>query len=516
MTVKIPSDEHVLWRAQQLRQEGRVSHARQILISHAIQSGSAKSVLALAGLLAGDGDLADGCLLLQTLVELEPHNAEVWARLGQLEQRRGALSAARQAFDCSLAIDPEHPVALAHRSAISALEEAPGVGEAMARRALVIVPNSRIATAALVETVARTRGHEAAVTETLNIFARQASNQPLNDAGPRSVTILEGLGRDRLYLDPMTALPLPTEGHANFGTVLQGRGLSIRTHLIAGKVAGTMSPPAGVLVNAMAEPDLLGEALTLASGWLGERSVINHPNKVAACRRDALPSLLHGIPGLVVPPCYRIEAADVNDRMVGVSAAANQMGWPIIVRPAGAHGGYDPFLVRSQQELSPDVLVSRTGVVYATKYVDCRGPDGLWRKSRYVLCGGISTAEHHYVADHWCVRSRSARALMRSQLMLEDEAARVALDADALANDARLIEIMQRLPLDIAAADVCWRDDGALVLFEVSACINLVTAAEIGIVEGKYLSGPIKKIADNLVHLVEMQAGSELLDGNET
>jgi hypothetical protein len=144
------------------------------------------------------------------------------------------------------------------------------------------------------------------------------------------------------------------------------------------------------------------------------------------------------------------------------------LGWPVLVRPAGAHGGAG--LARAD---SPEALASAAAGHAArdvTAFVDFASPDGLFRKYRMIFIDRRPLPYHLAIGDDWLVHYVSANMLgeparrREEQRFLDDPAA-------ALGGRARaaLAAIGARLDLDYAGIDFSVLPDGRVLVFEANA-----------------------------------------------
>jgi hypothetical protein len=85
--------------------------------------------------------------------------------------------------------------------------------------------------------------------------------------------------------------------------------------------------------DADCNPRVLGHLNRLLAGFTGR--IINHAADVLKTSRDEMARQLHGTPGLRVPKVVRLRGSDdVDDKIERAG-----LSFPIILRPAGTHGG---------------------------------------------------------------------------------------------------------------------------------------------------------------------------------
>ncbi len=229
---------------------------------------------------------------------------------------------------------------------------------------------------------------------------------------------------------------------------------------------GDRLPPFDLVFNAAGDSDMAGplppgvtESLERAG-----KPLLNPPAAVAQTQRDRLPLLLAGIADVEVPQVIRVKRAQLGD-----AAFAARLAFPLIFRPAGAHGGQGVRLVETQAMLAT-ADAGEAEACYLTRYRDCRSPDRYFRKYRVIFVDRQPYPYHLAISQHWLVHYFSADMLSPSwkraeeQRFLEDPAA--ALGRKAM---AALGAIGRRLDLDFCGIDFALAEDGSVVVFEANA-----------------------------------------------
>ncbi|GBQ70000.1 hypothetical protein AA103196_2372 [Ameyamaea chiangmaiensis NBRC 103196] len=205
------------------------------------------------------------------------------------------------------------------------------------------------------------------------------------------------------------------------------------------------------------------DALSLAdrvARHLG-KPVINDGARIARLSRTGSARLLAGIDGLVVPTTCSI-AADARP--------ADSL-YPCLVRPSDSHAGQGLALVRSHTEfdsLVSDGSLGPPGPRQATRFVDCRGADGLFRKYRIVFVNRRPYPVHLAIHDDWAIWYYNA-AMDCHPDRRREEAAFLGDMPQTLGPQAmRALErIAERVGLDYFGLDFGRIADGRLALFEV-------------------------------------------------
>jgi len=225
-------------------------------------------------------------------------------------------------------------------------------------------------------------------------------------------------------------------------------------------------PPFDLVFNAAGDPDMAGAlppAVTEALERAG-KPLLNAPEAVARTQRDRLPLLLAGIADVEVPPVLRVARTELAD-----PALAARLTFPLIFRPAGAHGGRGVQLLETPAQLAA-ADPGEAEACYLTRYRDCRSPDRYFRKYRAIFVDRKPYPYHLAISQHWLVHYFSADMLSPSwkraeeQRFLEDPEA--ALGRKAM---AALRAIGRRLDLDFCGIDFAVAADGSVVVFEANA-----------------------------------------------
>jgi glutathione synthase/RimK-type ligase-like ATP-grasp enzyme len=227
---------------------------------------------------------------------------------------------------------------------------------------------------------------------------------------------------------------------------------------------------ADVVVNLISDVDrghaFLAPAQALVDG-VGS-PVINPPQLIAGTGRDAVAKRLAQLPGCCVPQTRLYSAAELAAMVKGTSQES--LTFPVLVRPAGAHGGdnFEKFEDPAQLEAFLNRLNASN--YYLTSFVDYRSNDGYFRKYRFVCVGDEILPYHLAIDDKWKVHhvttSMATHAWMQNeeQAFLEDPwrvfgaTQRVALQS-----------IRDAIGLDYFGIDCGLARDGAIVVFEVNA-----------------------------------------------
>ena len=182
---------------------------------------------------------------------------------------------------------------------------------------------------------------------------------------------------------------------------------------------------------------------------------------------------LQGITGLHVPQVLRLRNPTLprlRKRM-----AATDFSFPAIVRPTGTQTGGIVGLFQRPEDMA-DLLGTLKGEYYFTEFVDCRWPDGLYRKMRLFQIGDEFILRHMLISDDWNIHGRARRGIMKDRQDLRDQE-RAYFEGGmeptmSLARDI-MKEIGRRTKLDYFGMDCGPTEDGQFVLFEANATMNI-------------------------------------------
>jgi tetratricopeptide (TPR) repeat protein len=226
-------------------------------------------------------------------------------------------------------------------------------------------------------------------------------------------------------------------------------------------------PAHDFIFNAVGDPDAAPDAQAAAEKFAptAKLPLINFPHRVARTYRSSMPGLLSHIEGVVVPGARRFtpENGDLTEAILAAG-----LRFPLIVRPAGRHGGEGAARVDAPEELA--ARLPNCDTVYATEFFDYRSADGHYRKYRVIFVDRKPYPYHMAIGDHWLVhywtsgmdQDESRRA--EEQAFLKDPQGVVGAKAWAA-----LGAIAAALDLDYAGIDFGLLADGRLLFFEANA-----------------------------------------------
>ena len=275
------------------------------------------------------------------------------------------------------------------------------------------------------------------------------------DAAPtpkRSVLLLWAAGKGNIPVD--TLLPAATTTRITwmmeYATAEQERAL----------------PRYDVVLNAIGDPDASGPTAAAVAGFLSRcaRRVLNAPAAVARTRRDAIPVVLGSIPNTIIPPTIRFATPALKQALPTTAG----LRFPLLIRPAGSHGGDDVVLLESAEQLA-EAPLRKTDTYYASNYVDYRSPDGCYRKYRIVFVDRKPLPYHLAIGAHWMVHYETA-GMAGVPWKQAEEASFLADPWQAIGTPAMeaVSAIGRILDLDYCGVDFSLTADGQVLVFEAN------------------------------------------------
>ena len=229
----------------------------------------------------------------------------------------------------------------------------------------------------------------------------------------------------------------------------------------------TPLPAHDLVFNAVGDPDVEEPIFPASCNFVDTSATpwLNHPTNVSHTRRDRLPTLLHGIPDIELPPVRRVR----NRAAAEAAMSETGIGFPLLLRPAASHGGDGLTRVDSAAGLRV-IDPQGAGPWYLCPFRDYRSADGYWRKYRMIFVDREPYPYHLAISAHWLVHYATANMLSdpakcADELrFLEDPAA--VLGPRGM---AAIRAIGHRLDLDYAGIDFTMLPDGRVLVFEANA-----------------------------------------------
>jgi len=376
----------------------------------------ARALHELASLAAATGHRKAACTAWARALRQQPDHLPARIGLANLLLEDGALPEARMQYEAALAATPELPAA--HQGLARILDELGEdasvhwhrgfAGHAVAQR--------------------RYRGPGAGIPLLLLVSAR-GGNIPVRHWIDERVFAVTAIYAE--YADPAAALP-----------------------------------PHDLIVNAIGDADLCAMALDGAAALVArsDARVINAPDQVRHTGRAANAARLGLLPGVIAPRVASFARA-------GFTALAD-WEFPLLLRAPGHHTGRHFLRVAQPASLAAAVAELPGDRLLAISALDARGADGMARKYRVMLIGGVPYPLHLAISADWKVHYFTAG--MAGNPAHRAEEAHFLRDMAGVLGPramAALAAIGQKMALDYAGVDFALAPDGSLLLFEANAAM---------------------------------------------
>ena len=473
--------------------------AEAVLLRHlALRPHDGGSLYGLGRLKARQGDDEAAASLFQRAAQWLPRLAPIFNDLGVSLHRLGRGDEAMVALDRAIDLEPAYAVAHGNRGV--ALFDLGRFDEAFDAQLAVLVntaPASTELRASALENLGRAARKAGRLAEAGALASAQV------EVGDLDANLVEQLGLILEDADHQAeASALRNDFARRAGVQRSGRATGAEaTVLLLGAVGGghvpirylvdparfaalsvsILSPdqadaPLGsidiealgkvdVVFNTLGDVDHDGGRLAAANALCARlgKPVLNSPTMIPRTGRDRAPELFAGIAGLVTPKVTRSSPAELRDLAIEA---------PLLVRPAGDHGGENLVLLRDDADKRAYVSGGPNDRLLLTAFHDFRSADGLWRKYRLIFVDRRVYPYHLAIAGGWLVHYWRAEMGRSDWKRAEEERFladwRGVFGAPAV---AAIEEVARRLDLDYGGMDCALTDDGRGILFEANACI---------------------------------------------
>ena len=196
--------------------------------------------------------------------------------------------------------------------------------------------------------------------------------------------------------------------------------------------------------------------------------VLNPPDRVPPTRRDRIGRSWSGFP----TRSFRRRGAFAVRALEVLADATEALETPMLLRPAGSHGGNDLSRIELGSEIA-DYLGRVPGDEhYLTEFHDYRSADGYFRKYRFAFIDCEVFPYHLAIGKDWLVhywRTPMSEAWMKR----EEEAFLADFEKVFPPEAAQAVrEVARRLDLDCGGMDCALTRDGRVLLFEANATMN--------------------------------------------
>ena len=427
-----------------------------------------------------EGRLDAAEALYREVIEASPTHGAACVNLARLQMRRGAFEAAIRWLRWSIAHTPYSVEALRYLGLAYASSKQLALSLETFNELLVHQPDD-VATLQIVANLQQELGLTDAAQAT---FARSHALQPLLPiAASRTPPEFRAL-----------LLFAPGAGNTPVDFLIEGAPFESLILNVLPDVEhdfARLHEAADVVVNLVADVDLgqiaLPHAARLAKG-IGH-VVVNDPQRVAHTDRESVARCLEGVPGCVVPQTRRYSETLLASHANGDDSI--NMAFPLLLRPAGTHGGHDFHKVGDAATLSTWLASIKAPLYYVTPYVDYRSVDGYFRKYRFLFVDDQVLPYHLAINETWKVHH--ATTGMIDHTWMQDEERTFLEEPRRVFSEAQfdaLLAIRERIGLDYFGVDCGVDRSGQIVVFEVNACM---------LVHGRNAAFPYKTDAVNRI-----------------
>ena len=205
------------------------------------------------------------------------------------------------------------------------------------------------------------------------------------------------------------------------------------------------------------------------------RPVLNAPQRIERVARDTAARLLAPLPGVLMPPTWRLSRAQLQALATADGAQAAQalgLAFPLIVRPIDSHAGNGLHKVEAPAELAAGLGDFEGEAGFVSPFIDYSSADGQFRKYRVMLIGGQPYAAHGATSSHWMIHYVNAGMADSATKRAEEAEFMAGFDTGfARRHGAALQAINQGLGLDYWGLDCAETADGRLLVFEVDTAM---------------------------------------------
>lgn len=222
---------------------------------------------------------------------------------------------------------------------------------------------------------------------------------------------------------------------------------------------------------------LLKYVETLLQSW--PRPILNKPDRIALLSRDVACSLLKSVPGVAMPVTARIDRQileQVGSEKRTIATVLEEGGFPVIIRPVGSHAGRGLMKLDNPVAITEYLQLMPENEFYISRFVDYRGSDGLFRKSRIVLIDGHPFICHMAISQHWMIHYLNADMSESPEKRSEEARFMASFDEDFSVRHAEAFRsITDHIGLNYLGIDCGETPDGQLLIFEVDS--NMIVHA---------------------------------------
>ena len=292
----------------------------------------------------------------------------------------------------------------------------------------------------------------------------------------RDYAVVHGDGSGRHVL----ALVTPGDFMANtpLDFLLEGSDAVLRLHYVDADTDSLDDlPPHDAAMLAIGEAPAHRAVLARLAPMLADlpRPMLNGtPARIARLTRDGVAALLADAPGVLCPPTVHADRAALAPLATGTAPETLYPGlhWPLILRPVGTHAGAGMERVLDAAHLADILADTSADAFYLTRFIDFRGPHGLYAKGRVVQVEGRPYPVHLALSEDWIVHYLSAGMEADAAKRAAEAAWIAGFDTDcARRHAAAFAALADRIGLDYFGLDCAEAPDGRLLVFEVDVAL---------------------------------------------
>jgi glutathione synthase/RimK-type ligase-like ATP-grasp enzyme len=239
-------------------------------------------------------------------------------------------------------------------------------------------------------------------------------------------------------------------------------------------------------------------------------ALLNPPHLICNLDRDKLRCLLAGIEGLQIPATVGVSRAQLLAMSCAVRTPpefADELAFPLIVRPRGSHAGAGLAKVDDVVALACYLRQRQEQGFFVSRYVDYASADGLFRKYRLVFVDGRPYACHLAIADRWDIWYLNAGMSVSVSKRAEEAHFMQAFDDFARRHARALAGIAARIGLDYFTVDCAETADGSLLVFEAdnTAIVHDMDPVELF----PYKQPQMRKVFDAFITMLDRHAAQQ-------
>ncbi|MGA7072931.1 tetratricopeptide repeat protein [Bradyrhizobium sp.] len=454
---------------------------------------------------ASAGDFQTASINYQAALRIAPHLTNCWCSFGDLYLRHGQHQRAIELYLQALKLNPRHWAARANM--VHALMAAKQY--LVAKAILVELKSERPRDTRIHHLLGKAHFELNEVEPAITSFQEAVALNPqdsesINWIGALKQSLGDQAGAQAAYAESARIQPLirrpaakqpvefrvlslyaPFGGNTPTEYLFQDAFFDIDTlSLFAARDYDTaqLGQNIQLVINLVSDADQTDALLPLAADLVDRLGLptVNHPRRVQQTTRDAVATLLQGIPGCRVPQALRLKAG--AERTEAALEKMLPFSSTVLARPVGTHGGDDFEKIEDVAALSAFLSQRTDHDHYLIEYIDYVSADRHFRKYRFIFIGNEILPYHLCIGRDW--KLHHINTDMAHQPWMQQEEATFLNNPAAvfgLAQMQALQAIRERIGLDYFGIDCGLDAAGNVVVFEVNASM-LVHARNEGFV----------------------------------